>query len=80
MGSVILNEVRIGTGSVVAAGAVIPEGVIIPPGSLVIGVPGRVVRPVDDVLRERIRSTWSHYVEMARSHRSGRYPLVRGNA
>ena len=80
MGSVILNEVRIGTGSVVAAGAVIPEGVIIPPGSLVIGVPGRVVRPVDDVLRERIRSTWAHYVDMARSHRSGRYPLVGRNA
>jgi carbonic anhydrase/acetyltransferase-like protein (isoleucine patch superfamily) len=80
MGSVILNDVRIGTGSVVAAGAVIPEGVIIPPGSLVIGVPGRVVRPVDDVLRERIRSTWAHYVDMARSHRSGRYPLVGRNA
>ena len=80
MGSVILNEVRVGTGSVVAAGAVIPEGVTIPPGSLVMGVPGRVVRPVDDTLRQRIRFTWAHYVEMARSHRSGRYPLVQGNA
>lgn len=80
MGSVVLNQVRVGTGSVVAAGAVIPEGVIIPPGSLVMGVPGRVVRPVDDTLRLRVRSTWAHYVEMARTHRSGRYPLARGGA
>jgi carbonic anhydrase/acetyltransferase-like protein (isoleucine patch superfamily) len=76
MGSVILNHVRVGTGSVIAAGAVIPEGVIVPPGSLVMGVPGRVVRPVDDVLRERIAETWSHYVEVARAHRAGHYPLL----
>ena len=76
MGSVVLNGVRVGTGSVVAAGAVIPEGVVIPPGSLVMGVPGRVVRTVDEQLRERVRSTWAHYVAMARGHRAGRYPVV----
>jgi carbonic anhydrase/acetyltransferase-like protein (isoleucine patch superfamily) len=76
MGSVVLNQVRVGTGSVIAAGAVIPEGVSIPPGSLVMGVPGRVVRAVDEALRERIRSTWRHYVEMARAHRAGRYPRI----
>jgi carbonic anhydrase/acetyltransferase-like protein (isoleucine patch superfamily) len=76
MGSVLLNGVRVGTGSVVAAGAVIPEGVTIPPGSLVMGVPGRVVRPVDATLRARIQGTWSHYVDAARQHRAGRYPLV----
>jgi carbonic anhydrase/acetyltransferase-like protein (isoleucine patch superfamily) len=78
MGSVVLNEVRVGRGSVIAAGAVIPEGVSIPPGSLVMGVPGRVVRPVDAALHERIRSTWGHYVEMARAHRAGRYPRIDG--
>jgi carbonic anhydrase/acetyltransferase-like protein (isoleucine patch superfamily) len=74
MGAVLLNQVRIGTGSVVAAGAVIPEGMVVPPRSLVMGVPGRVVRPVDGDLSERIASTWAHYVEMAREHREGRYP------
>jgi len=75
MGSILLNEVRIGTGSVVAAGAVIPERMQIPPGSLVMGVPGRIVRPVDDTLARRIADTWSHYVEQARAHRAGRFPL-----
>jgi carbonic anhydrase/acetyltransferase-like protein (isoleucine patch superfamily) len=76
MGSVLLNNVRIGRGSVVAAGAVIPEGVEVPPGSLVMGVPGRIVRAVDPALAGRIAATWRHYVEQARVHRSGRYPLV----
>ena len=58
MGSVLLNDVVVGTGSVVAAGAVVPEGVVIPPGSLVMGVPARVVRPVDETLRARIRGTY----------------------
>ena len=80
MGSVLLNHVRIGTGSVVAAGAVVPEGMEVPPGSLVMGVPGRIVRKVDAGLRERIEGTWRHYVEQAAAHRSGRYPLVGGRS
>ncbi|MGH7509943.1 MAG: gamma carbonic anhydrase family protein [Gemmatimonadales bacterium] len=76
MGSVLLNGVRIGVGSVVAAGAVIPEGMEVPPGSLVMGVPGRIVRPVDPALARRVAATWSHYVEQARAHRAGRYPLA----
>lgn len=73
MGAVILNRAVIGTGSVVAAGAVVPEGMIVPPGSLVMGVPGRVVRKVDETLRARITGTWRHYVEEAAKHRAGLY-------
>jgi carbonic anhydrase/acetyltransferase-like protein (isoleucine patch superfamily) len=76
MGSVLLNGVRIGRGSVVAAGAVIPEGMQIPPDSLVMGVPGRIVRAVDARLSQRIAETWAHYVEQARAHRAGRFPLL----
>lgn len=78
MGSVLLNGVRIGAGSVVAAGAVIPEGMQVPPRSLVMGVPGRIVRAVDPELSKRAAATWSHYVKEARAHREGRYPLVAG--
>ena len=73
MGSVILNGVHIGGGSVIAAGAVVPEGMRIPPGSLVMGVPGRIVRQVDPDLAKRIRETWVHYVERAREYRDGKY-------
>jgi carbonic anhydrase/acetyltransferase-like protein (isoleucine patch superfamily) len=77
MGSVLLNGVSIGSGSVVAAGAVVPEGMQVPPKSLVMGVPGRIIRSVDAALAARVQATWSHYVDEARAHRSGRYPLLK---
>ena len=46
MGAVLLNGCRIGTGSIVAAGAVVSEGTVIPPGSMVMGLPGKVRRPL----------------------------------
>ena len=76
MGSVLLNQVRIGQGSVVAAGAVIPEGMQVPPGSLVMGVPGRIVGAVNAALARRVSETWAHYVKQARAHRAGAFPLV----
>jgi carbonic anhydrase/acetyltransferase-like protein (isoleucine patch superfamily) len=76
MGSILLNGVSIGTGSVVAAGAVLPEGMQVPPRSLVMGLPARIVRPVDERLARRIEETWSHYVAQARAHRAGHFPLV----
>jgi carbonic anhydrase/acetyltransferase-like protein (isoleucine patch superfamily) len=76
MGSIILNHARIGTGSVIGAGAVIPEGMEVPPGSLVMGVPGRIVRKVDPELRERIAGTWKHYVEQARRHKNGEFKRI----
>ena len=76
MGSTLLNHVSVGTGSVVAAGAVLPEGMQVPPGSLVMGVPARIVRPVDERLARRIAATWEHYVGQARAHKSGKYPLA----
>lgn len=71
IGAILLNGVTVGTGSVIAAGAVLPEGMAVPPRSLVMGVPGRVVRAVDERLAVRIRTTWEHYVTLAERHRSG---------
>lgn len=79
MGSILLNDVVVGTGSVIAAGAVVREGMVIPPRSLVMGVPGRVVRQVDEALAARIRGTWEHYVAEAVRHRSGTFPLRRND-
>ena len=48
IGATILNNARIGEGSIIAAGAVIPEQTIIPPNSLVAGVPGKIRRTLGD--------------------------------
>ncbi len=76
MGSVLLNGVRVGSGSVVAAGAVVPEGFEVPAGSVVVGVPARITRRVDEGLRARIRSTWEHYVAESERHRAGNFPIA----
>jgi carbonic anhydrase/acetyltransferase-like protein (isoleucine patch superfamily) len=75
MGAVLLNMVRIGRGSVIGAGALVLEGTDVPPGSLVLGFPARVVRPVDEPMRERIEHAWRHYVAKAQRHRAGDYPI-----
>lgn len=76
MGAILLNRVVIGKGSVVAAGALLTEGAVVPPGSLVMGMPAKVVRKVDEALAERIAHTWKHYIDQARRHRSGAFPIA----
>jgi len=44
MGATILNGAQIGKGCLVGAGALVTEGKIIPDGSMVLGMPGKVVR------------------------------------
>lgn len=70
MGSIVMDNARIGTGSIVGAGAVITAGTIIPPGSLVLGSPGRVVKPVSEVHSQWILHSWQTYVRLASEHRA----------
>lgn len=44
----ILNDAKIGKDSIVAAGSVVPEGKSYPDRSLILGVPGKVVRQLTD--------------------------------
>lgn len=62
MGAVILNNARIGAGSIVAAGTLIPEGAVIPPGSLVMGSPGKVRRMLSPEEQEGILAYSKRYV------------------
>lgn len=80
MGAVVLNGVHVGAGAVIGAGAVLTEGLVVPPGMLVLGVPGRVVRPVSASLAARAQRTWEHYVAEARRHRAGAVPRHESNA
>ena len=48
MGVVILNDCRIGEGSILAAGTVLPEHTVVPPRTLWAGVPGKQRRTLED--------------------------------
>ena len=71
MKAVILSGCHIGRNCLVGAGAVVPEGTVIPEGSLVLGVPGRVVRPLRADEIERIHRNARAYVELSRAYREG---------
>jgi carbonic anhydrase/acetyltransferase-like protein (isoleucine patch superfamily) len=71
MGSTILDGARVGRGSLVGAGALVTPGTDIPPGSLVLGMPARVVRPINPKERAQIEYGAAHYVELARRYLAG---------
>ena len=63
IGAVILNNAKIGEGSIIAAGAVIPEQTVIPPNSLVAGVPGKIRRTLGDEDRKLILMYAQNYLD-----------------
>jgi len=77
MGAILLNGSHIGTGSIIGAGALVTEGKRIPPNSLVVGIPGRVVRETTLEERARIKQTVEAYLELQARHRRGDYARVR---
>ncbi len=69
IGAIVLNRARIGRHCIIGAAALIPEGKVIPERSLVVGVPGRVVRQLTDEEVASLRDSAAHYVEQARRFR-----------
>ncbi|MFA5072620.1 MAG: gamma carbonic anhydrase family protein [Nitrospirota bacterium] len=66
----ILNGAVIGQGSVIAAGCVIAPGTVIPKQSVVMGIPGKVVRPAGKDEERMIADAAEHYCEYARMYRT----------
>ena len=69
MGAVLLNGVRVESGSIIGAGAVVREGFVVPANSLVLGVPGRIVRETTMEERGRIAKTVEAYLELQERYR-----------
>ena len=68
IGCVVLDGSVIGRGSVIGSGAVVPPGTIVPPHSLLMGVPGKVVRDLGAESAERNRAYSDRYVRYAVSY------------
>lgn len=62
MGSIILNNVRVSEGSIIAAGSLLPEGMIVPPRSLYMGRPARLHRQLTEDDLGVIRRYAANYV------------------
>ncbi len=70
VGSVLLNDSEIGSGSVVAAGAVVKEGFKAPPASLIAGVPASIIGQVSKDLKERIKRNYKDYINLAKKYQN----------
>ncbi|MFM7362938.1 MAG: gamma carbonic anhydrase family protein [Cuspidothrix sp.] len=66
IGAIILNAVRVGKGSIIGAGAVVTKNV--PPGSLVMGLPGQVVRQLSDTEITELITHAEKYYQLALVH------------
>ncbi|MBX2986062.1 MAG: gamma carbonic anhydrase family protein [Bacteroidia bacterium] len=66
MHATVLNDVEIGEYSIIGAGAVVSQGVKIPPFSLVLGVPGKVVKTYDESIKARIRQNAQNYIDLSK--------------
>jgi carbonic anhydrase/acetyltransferase-like protein (isoleucine patch superfamily) len=64
IGAIVLDGARVGAGSIVGAGSVVTEGADIPPGHLVLGVPGKVVRPVLTRETQRLSQIVTRYIRI----------------
>jgi len=64
----VLNGAKIGSYSIIAAGALVTEGMVIPPNSLVVGVPGKVIRTIGDDQIEKIKKNSESYVKLSKAY------------
>ena len=63
MGVTVMNDCRIGEGSIIAAGAVVPEHTIVPPRTLWAGVPARQRRELSDADHALILEYAKNYLD-----------------
>lgn len=74
IGAIVLDNARIGEGCLIAAGSLVAPGTEIADRSLVMGVPGRIVRETTDADLAMIDEIVARYVEVGRAHAAGHFP------
>jgi len=68
MGAIVLNGAVVGEDCLLGAGTVVTEGTVIPPGSVVVGVPGKVIKQVTEAQRQHIVQNARNYWDLAGSY------------
>ena len=68
----VLNGAHIKSGSIIGANALVKADMEIPENSLVLGIPGKVIKK-DEKLIEMIRSNAKIYQRLSHNHKKGKY-------
>jgi carbonic anhydrase/acetyltransferase-like protein (isoleucine patch superfamily) len=80
IGARVLANAVIGRGCLIAAGAVVSPGTVVPDGMLVRGLPGRILRPLEDDERRMLAEIPPGYRALAARHAAGEFPPPWGQA
>jgi carbonic anhydrase/acetyltransferase-like protein (isoleucine patch superfamily) len=75
MGATILNGAVIGENCIIGANALIAEGKEIPDNSLVVGMPGKIIRQLDAAAAEGITKSAAGYVRNWQRFKAGLSPV-----
>lgn len=76
MGAMLLSGCEVGPECLIAAGALITEGRKIPARSVVMGMPGKVVREVSDDDLRRTLAISAHYLDLAQRYARGAFAAL----
>jgi carbonic anhydrase/acetyltransferase-like protein (isoleucine patch superfamily) len=63
IGSVVLNGAKIGKNCIIGSKALVTEGMEIPDGAMVLGVPGKVKKMLNDEEQSVVSLGAAHYIE-----------------
>ena len=74
MGALLLTDCEIGSECLIAAGTLITEGRRIPPRSVVMGVPGKVVREITAEELAHTQRIAASYLELAQRYARNAFP------
>ncbi len=72
MGAIVLSGAVIKKGAIVGAGAVVKENAVVEEKSLVVGIPAKHVKTLDESSRKQVLENADEYVEAARMHKDNR--------
>jgi carbonic anhydrase/acetyltransferase-like protein (isoleucine patch superfamily) len=75
--STVLNGAKIRSGSIIGANALITANMEVPKNSLVVGVPGKIVKQ-DERFIETIRRNAEEYRRLSQNHKKGKYTFYKG--
>ena len=75
MGATVLNHAIVGARCLIGAGALVPEGKTIPDGSLVVGMPGKVIRVLSEDEQAGLLKSAQSYQRNAMRFKAGLKPL-----
>jgi carbonic anhydrase/acetyltransferase-like protein (isoleucine patch superfamily) len=76
MNVTVLNGAEIGRGSIIGANTLIKTGMIVPENSMVLGIPGKIIKQ-DVKFREITKRNAEIYKNLSKNHLSGKYKIHR---